>query len=487
MASNMVEFAAWEPDQPVYGGNHATVARNVIPGKRGYRSFPGFAPLEKAALDGRVFEAFALRTLNNDLLTLASTSTGIYALQGNGWAQKYAAPTTLGRCDFANYGETIYALHGGKLVKAVTNAGIAEAFAEVEGAPAGRVLGVLKDFMVIGGLDDYGNGIRWSSIDNPDSWPTPGSNDASYAMSDIQIFPVGGNVKAIVGGVGSVDGLIFSEESLHRASFVGTPLIFQFDVIDRRRGTVASRSPVICETICIYLAADGWYMTNGATVTAVGAERVDQWFFDTLDMGRIDEVRGVWDAANRIAMWSFASRNCPDGVHDTILVYNYQTNKWAYTKTTCECLFEDYAHGMTLEDLDVYGSLEDVPYPSLDAYALQTGALGVSAFDGEHKIGRFAGDALEAVIETAEVGGTRMMLHGIRPLVDRGDAEACPVWRITQSAMPAQGAFRGQSRDGVCYQHLSTNYLRARVRIPTGQNWINAVGCELLTETEGGM
>jgi hypothetical protein len=42
-------------------------------------------------------------------------------------------------------------------------------------------------------------------------------------------------------------------------------------------------------------------------------------------------------------------------------------------------------------------------------------------------------------------------------------------------------------RDGVCYQHLSTVYLAARVRVPAGQNWKAAVGVEALVELEGGM
>ena len=79
------------------------------------------------------------------------------------------------------------------------------------------------------------------------------------------------------------------------------------------------------------------------------------------------------------------------------------------------------------------------------------------------------------------------MVHGLRPLVDSGAAEALPVYRAREMDARRFGAYARQQRDGVCYQHLSTVYLAARVRIPSGENWSHAVGVEALIEQEGGM
>lgn len=487
MAINMttIEFAAWEPDQPAYGGQQALDAQNVIPGKRGYRCMPGLAKMAKPALSSSVLGAFSMKDLSGGLITVASTEHGIFSLDGAEWAQKHSGAALSSNREFVSYGDVIYALYGTILLKAEVS-GAVQDFSAVKDAPAAARLGIIKDFLVLGKLSGQGNAIRWSGIDDPDAWPAPGSNDAQYKQSDIQIFPVGGNVQAIVGGVGGVDGLIFMEEAVHRAMFVGPPYVFQFNVVDRRRGALASHSPIVCETTCIYLASDGWYATDGASVRAIGAERIDQWFFDTCDMDRVEEVRGVWDAQNRVAFWSFPDNGCPHNIHNRLLIYNYIVDKWSYAKLNTEFLFEDYARGMTLEDLDVYGSLEDVPF-SLDSSGLKNRSLGISAFDMEHTLSRFSGDALEAVIDTAEVGGQRVFMHGIRPLVDRGDAEAAPVWRILQRDIPSFGTYSRQSRDGVCYQHLSANYIRARVRIPSGKHWLSAVGCEVMAELEGGI
>lgn len=194
-----------------------------------------------------------------------------------GMGAKHSGAALSSNREFVSYGDVIYALYGTILLKAEVS-GAVQDFSAVKDAPAAARLGIIKDFLVLGKLSGQGNAIRWSGIDDPDAWPAPGSNDAQYKQSDIQIFPVGGNVQAIVGGVGGVDGLIFMEEAVHRATFVGPPYVFQFNVVDRRRGALASHSPIVCETTCIYLASDGWYATDGASVRAIGAERIDQWF-----------------------------------------------------------------------------------------------------------------------------------------------------------------------------------------------------------------
>ena len=80
-----------------------------------------------------------------------------------------------------------------------------------------------------------------------------------------------------------------------------------------------------------------------------------------------------------------------------------------------------------------------------------------------------------------------MFVHGFRPLVDSGKAEALPIYRSRQQDARKGGKYTKQQRDGVCYQHLSTVYLAARVKVPAGEAWRSAVGVEALVEMEGGM
>lgn len=403
------------------------------------------------------------------------------------WAQKFTGEAVSENRAFCDYGSSIYALWGTQLLRGEINGGTTVEFKEVSGAPTAEVMGVVKDFLVLGRLSEYQSGIHWSAIDNPTSWPDIGTDEAQYVQSDRQIFPVGGRVQAIVGGVGGVDGLVFLENGIQRMTYVGTPYIFQFDPVDRQRGLLAPKSPVVAGSLCYYLSDDGWRVTDGSTVKNLGLERIDQWFFEHCDAVRASEVRGVIDVQNHLAMWTFPSSLAAEGVHDRLLVYNYAVDKWSYGDIKSECLFTDYARGLTLEGLDVFGALDGTEMPPLDSPAFKNGKLGVSVFDTFHKLGKMEGPTLEAVIDTAEYGGDRMMLHGFRPLVDSGKAEALPLYRSRQQDARKGGKYAKQMRDGVCYQHLSTVYLSARVKVPAGENWRNAVAVEALIEPEGGM
>ena len=62
-----------------------------------------------------------------------------------------------------------------------------------------------------------------------------------------------------------------------------------------------------------------------------------------------------------------------------------------------------------------------------------------------------------------------------------------PLFRSRQMDERRFGTFTAQQRDGVCFQHVSTVYLAARVKIPAGVSWTHAVGVEALVEKEGGL
>ena len=483
-----LEFGPWEPDAALLGGQQAPEARNVIPAKRGYRSVQSLQAAIPEALPARALDVFMGKAMDDNVRTVAATASGLYeyayADSAWTWAQRHSGTALTADRWFAQYGSALYALYGNALLK---QAAAGEDFAAVSGAPTGEVLSVVRDFLVLGRSGGVPNCIRWSGIDRPDEWPAPGTNAAQYVQSDQQVFPEGGRVMAVVGAVGGIDGLVFMERGIQRMTYVGTPYIFQFDPLDRTYGTIASRSPVNFGTACVFLAEDGWRITDGAGVKSAGAERVDEWFFGSCDPSRLGEVRGLHDPQNRLAVWSFPSKDAKEGLHDRLLIYSYLLDRWSYAAAETELIYRGYARGLTLEDLDAYGTLDAQPWKSLDDAALRPGGRVLGAVTTEHRLGSFSGAAMEAVIDTAEQGGERMMCHGLRPLVNGSPALALPMCRDRQQDDRTGGEYTEQERDGVCYQHVSCVYLAARVKVPEGTDWTHAVGVEALVEKEGGM
>lgn len=80
MTKTRLDFGAWEPDVAILNGTQAPEAKNVVPAKRGYRPLFSTSPMGFPALSGIVLAGYALKDVDNNLLTLAATSSGIYAL-----------------------------------------------------------------------------------------------------------------------------------------------------------------------------------------------------------------------------------------------------------------------------------------------------------------------------------------------------------------------------------------------------------------------
>ncbi len=498
MQKQKIEFAPWEPDMAKLEGRAAHEAKNVLPSKRGYVPMPSLArQLGGPAYPAAPIEAVSYCGTDGTRLTYAASTWAIRALEqgadGNlAWVTKISGLQGQ-RCSFFRYGSTVYALMGGRLYSAEPSGGTTGNFTAVSNSassgsiPIATVAAVVQDFVVLGDLDGMPSAIRWSAIDDPTCWPAVGSDDAINKQSDIQVFPEGGRVMAITGGIGaSVSGIVFLEHAIQRMQYIGSPYIFQFSPIERGQGLLAPRSPVVCGSRCFFLSEDGWRVTDGSTSQGIGAHRVDRWFFELVDANRMDEVKGVHDIQRRLAWWFFPSRNCPVGRTDTALVYDYETDRWSWGEVACRAVFTDYGRQVTLEQLDELGGLEELPYRSLDAVP-QGGSPTLAAFDGSSRVCSFDGPALTGTVTTQEMGGERFMLHGLRPLVDGGVCEVKPVYRNRQQDAQRFGKGTRPARDGVCYQHLSTVYLSASVTIPGGQAWSHATGVEVLMEPEGGM
>ena len=482
-----IEFAPWEPDVAILDGQAAHEAKNVLPAKRGYIPMPGLAELMYPALSSRPLAVWTAKQTNDSLICVVATADGIYSMENGAWVRKYTGTAVSTNRQIVDYGNDLYCLWGTKLLRS-TISGTVGAFSEVSGAPQGTRLCVVQDFLCIGNLSDYPGGIHWSAIDDPTSWPAIGTTEAINKQSDRQIFPTGGKVQAVIGGLSaSVAGIVFLERGVQCATYVGVPYIFQFSPIERARGLLAPKSPVVVGSFCVYLAEDGWRLTDGSSVKSVGNQRIDDWFFDHCDSNRLGEVMGVHDAQRRLCWWAFSSPICPDNQYDSVLVYDYELDRWSWGEITCEFLHQDSSRGLTLEQLDAYGQLDSLPFTSLDSAALKPGRSVLGAFSVNHKLAAINGDNLEATLTTPEFGGDRIMVHGLRPLVDCGSAEALPVYRTRQMDHQDFGEYAPQSRDGICYQHISTVYLTSQVRIPAGEAWRHAVGVEMYIEPEGGM
>jgi hypothetical protein len=153
--------------------------------------------------------------------------------------------------EFAQWGERVLATNFVNDIQAIT-AG-ASNFATLAGTPPkARHMAVVRDFLVLGNVTDYSTGasvanrVHWSGFNNIETYEPAAATQADY--QDLQ--GSGGHVQKVVGGE---YGIIFQERSIWRMTYVGSPLVFQFDEVERGRGTPVPGSVVNYGSTIFYL------------------------------------------------------------------------------------------------------------------------------------------------------------------------------------------------------------------------------------------
>jgi hypothetical protein len=361
-------------------------------------------------------------------------------------------------------------------------------------APRARHLAIVRDWLVLGNTFDGADGAQpqrvwWSAIDDPASWPAPGSAAAAAAQSDFQDLVGGaGWVQGIVGNLGTADGAVFQERGIVRMSYVGPPAIFAFATAEGARGTPAPGSIAQLGTIVYYLGEDGFYAFDGSASRPIGANKIDKTFFADLDPQHLGRVSAAIDPINKLCFWAYPGAGNSGGNPNRLLAYNWSLDRWSLIEVELELLLRSLSFGYALDGLDVVNaSLDALPF-SLDSRAWTGGRVLLAGFDPAHRLGYFSGAPLAPVVETAEARlaeGRRVSVTAARAVVD-GGVPAVAIGTRERLADPvAYGPAVAIDARGNAPQRASGRYARARVTLPAGSGFAHIGGVEIDAVPEG--
>jgi len=481
----MIEFGEWLPDQPDYQGG-PTVAKNVIPAARGYRPFAGTASVSDQA-DNYIRGVASTQTKLQDYDVYAGDAGKLYRLQTDGSLNDVSkaggySTATEQRWMFTQYGERVVATNYSDNLQTIATPS-SGSFSDLVSIRA-RYVTVANEFLVTGFVNDSDGQtpyrVRWSAIGDPTDFTV-----SSTTQADFQDIPSGGAVTGLVGGE---ELTILMENQIVRGTSAGTPLIWQFDVVDQQRGCAFPFAYANVGRRVYYLSNDGFYAYDGQGSQPIGAERVNRWFFDHFDRAFAYRITTGVDPLNETVAWAFPSTESGDGTPDTILLYNYAVDKWSYVRTDVTALNQLFTAGYTLEDLDsLYGSLEDVA-ASLDSSQWQGGQLFFGGAS-DRRIVSFAGSPLPAVMETPEFEvsqGRHGLMTEVHPYV-QGEPNGLSVQassRARKSDPVAFNAASGLNDADFCPVRSQGRYHRIRMNIDGGV-WQHAYGISHVTRRMG--
>ena len=483
MTTNRVLLGEWLPDQSDSIGSPSTnleMAFNVYPSSSGYAPFPKASRLSVDMPNGEDITGLFSARQNAQILTIVGTPTEIY--RGNIVELRTGAGdiTPISRTggyssprknwQFEQFGELVLATNGtAKLQMYDITGGIR--FQDIGQAPVCRAIATVRDFVFAGYCNGISNKVQWSDLNNAESWD---SSDTSQA--DFQILPAGGEIKAITGGE---FGLILQEKAVQRCSYIGTPLIFQFDLISDNTGCISGASAIQYNGISYWLSEGGIVSCDGNTVQNIGEGKVNDYLFKEIDTTKIEDVSVAIEPLKNLIVWNFPTSS----EARVLLKYNYSTGRFTTGRTNAQIVTGLMTQSRTLDSLDDdYPVLDDMPI-SLDSGLLIGGQFAFCGAEKKHVVA-FNLPQDNAVLTTndMEFGGFSVATLA-EPIVENGTAEFQIASRQSLNNNIEFGAKSVTSLENRADLRSGGKYHRVRMH-PTG-NWTNAVGFDLTVTPQG--
>jgi hypothetical protein len=468
-----IDFGEWMPDQAGITGA-IQEAYNVIPQAIGYSPLPEAVDLSQSASE-TLTNAFATK-FGGTTTVFAAGTTKLFKLDSTDLSlddvSKSGGYTTADRFYFVQFGQRLIAANGNSKLQS-WDLGSSTAFADLDSAaPTAKFVTVVRDFVVAANTSSAPTTVYWSDINDETDW-TP----SDLSQSDSQIIPDGGDIRGITGGE---FGLVLLEKAISRMSYVGAPLFFQFDTIVKNIGCYESNSIAQFGNLTFFLSDDGFYVCDGQTVTPIGAEKIDRFFFNNVDQSKLNEMSATVDTVKKIVVWQFTDIFA----RKRLMVYNWQVKKWSEGETDTNYLAPIATAGVTLEALDTYGNMDTIN-TSFDS-RLWAGGKFVSAGTRGAKIVTFTGQPKVGFITSSDIGnGSQSIITLAKPKIDNGSSSVAVYSRNLLTATPTFGTATNADSENRVSLRSSGNYHRVRV-YPSGANWKTAVGVDITIVPTGG-
>lgn len=461
-----VPFGQWLPDLPDHQNPGALVAKNCVPEINSYRSLRSLESFSNALADVCLGSTWA-RASNNDIFNFAGDNSALYSLEnGTTWTNiQQVGGYNATRWEFEQFGDRIIATNIGDSPQ-FYDMNVSALFADLPGSPPNAAhIGVVRDFVVLGNINDgdiLPRTVDWSGFNNSEQWTSSQRTQSGRQ----ELRGRGGPIRRIIGGD---VGIIFQERSITRMTYVGPPVLFRFDEIERARGAASSDGVVWTGARAFYYSTDGFYSLNlygGQDSEPIGNNRVNNWFRDNVDPAEIRNMRGAIDRENSLVMWAFKSTGSATQ-NNRLIIYNWQADRWSYAEVGIQAFAEFASSGLSLDQLDGPFPLGiDLQSISVDSQAFTGGSIDLLVFNGSNEGATFSGTELDVCIDTKEWSqqGAFSFVNEIRPLIEgNGSFSLAALTRDRLIDNPIESLPIEINDNGVCELRVNSRYHRYRL------------------------
>lgn len=474
----LISLGEWLPDRPAYQNRGVLTATDVYPAAHGYVPAKQLS-LSTDALDARPRGAIRARDTGGTAYEYAGDETKLYQNVSNAWTDRskvggYSTAASE-RWEFVAWKNKTLAVNFSDDPQQITFG--ASIFSDLTTALRARHITRIRDFVVMANTFDGTDGnvpsrVRWSAFNDETDWTVSAST-----LSDFQDLQTA-SVERIFGGE---FGVIFQPQSVWRMTFVGAPIVFQFDEVAPGIGLIAPGAAAQDGDIIYFLSNKGFMqLAHGAQPTPIGVGKVDRFISEDLDQNNLERISAITDPASHRVYWAYPGAGNTGGRPNKVIVYDPALQRWSLLNEDVELIWGAGGVSTTLEGLDsISASLDDLEV-SLDSARWAGAGSEIGVFDEDFKSGFFDGDNRTGVIETAEVEfneGGRTRLKGFRGIVDGGTVTAELGTRNSQADMVSYSSTLTARTEGRFTPRSNDRYHRFRLNCSNA--WKTASGVQI--------
>lgn len=387
-------------------------------------------------------------------------------------------PLTAGDVDFAQFGAGIYVTIKGEDTFFLADIENDSLFAPSGGSPPSAVaISRVADFLVMGNLKDIDASdapyrLRWSKFNNPQGdWDTDiATQSGAFDMPQDQ-----GDITAISGGT---FGFIFQRRGISRLTYTGGGAVFALELFEKNRGCPSPRSIVRVGDKVYFLSFDGFFVTDGSSVTSISQGRLWKWITDRVDPDLIPTIPGAADFQNRCIVWSvpreailpgFGLELGGDDNFTLQLYYSWETGEWSYVVRAVDWLFTSSRQSTAPGD--------------------PPRGLVIAAFVDE-ELAFLDGQTLEAEFEGASMQpatGKRTFVRGVTPLLENASKNTQVSIGTRDDMVPTVDFSAPVTIGSLGFANLASDgrYHRVKITVPEDSEWGDAYGYQIDSDVSG--
>ena len=390
----MTPLLGYLPDVEPSTPGAIIAAENVIPASSGMAAAPTAVTVAGVpALAAECRNAAVATLLDGTRRIFAGTASNLYELVSSAWTSR-ASGFTLSddaRWDFAQFGDSTLATSPGTVIQRSTGT----TFAAISGAPEAMAIETAAGF-VMAVNTDAGTDV-WhccALLDETDWTPALATQCAT------------GRLVSTPGAITALKSFgdqfcAYKDRSLYLGRYVGTPAVWQWDLIPGDVGCVGVDAVTDLGGLGqVFVGRSDIMLFDGTRAQSIAEGAVRQWFYDNCSQAYLYRSVVTHDKQNGV-VWIFYPSVDSD-VCDRALVYHLGRRQWGVATITIEAALNYVSAGLTIGT--VGGTIGDLPSLSFGSQYWLAGGRMLTVMTSAHQLSTLTGIAGNSSMTLFDVG-----------------------------------------------------------------------------------